>query len=544
MRRCILGYLCLPIASIVLFVHSADRPLLFEGTRSLSVGSGITFSPDGNTFYVAQDRSEIMVSHYEHGKWSPPRTAEFSGGYRDGDPFMSPDGSQLFFWSTRPLQGRQRKSMALWVVDRHGTRWSPPRDLGELVNGPDGGPGFPAVTSSGSLYFMANRPDSIGGFDIYRAKRTGTGFAAPENLGPAINSSHSELDAYVAPDESCIIFASDRPGGLGGGDLYISSRRNDSWTPPRNLGPKINSAGFECCPSVSPDGRHFYFTTQGLGRNGIYEVPYAALNPEPPPGVDNPRLFAEGTISTAGSMSITFAPDGKTAFFAEAGSSIVVSHLQNGNWTAPVRVEFSGRYFDFGPSLSPDGLRLFFSSSRPRKGQKLSLGLWVAGREGARWGAPGELGPGINGDCNGAGSPSVATNGNIYFVADRPDSIGGLDIYRTARRAGSYEMPVNVGPAVNSPEGENEVYVSPDEMSLVFTSDRPGGLGGNDLYLSTREEGSWTKPRNLGPAVNSAGWECCPSMSPDGRWLYFNGPAGGKSAIQRVPAEAVISRRQ
>ncbi len=354
MRHCILPALPALLASIILFGLSQERPEIFEGTSSLTVGSGITLSPDGKTFYFAQDRSEIMVSRFEDGKWSAPATAEFSGKYRDGDPFMSPDGSRLFFWSTRPLQGQQRKNMALWVVDRRGKGWSEPGDLGISINGPDGGPGFPSVTSRGDLYFMASRSDSIGGLDIYRAEASDGSYSSPKNLGPEINSKHSELDAYVAPDESYIIFTSDRPGGLGGGDLYISNRRGGSWTSPRNLGPRINSAGYECCPSVSPDGKHFYFTTQGLGRNGIYEVSIAALDPEPEAGVDEPALFAEGTISTAGSMSITFAPDGKTAFFAEAGSSIVVSHLQGGQWTDPARVEFSGRYFDFGPSLSPD----------------------------------------------------------------------------------------------------------------------------------------------------------------------------------------------
>ena len=99
------------------------------------------------------------------------------------------------------------------MMDRNGASWSAPRDLGISINGPDGGAGFPAVASNGTLYFMANRSDSIGGLDIYRAKRIDDQYAKPENLGPVINSRHSELDAYVAPDESYIVFTSDRPGG-------------------------------------------------------------------------------------------------------------------------------------------------------------------------------------------------------------------------------------------------------------------------------------------------------------------------------------------
>ena len=280
-----------------------------------------------------------------------------------------------------------------------------------------------------------------------------------------------------------------------------------------------------------------YFTTQGLGGNGIYEVSVAALDPEP--AIDNPKLFAEGTISSAGSMSISFAPDGKTAYFAEAGSLIVASNRQNGNWIFPARVEFAGRFFDFSPSVTPDGSQLFFSSSRPRRGQKLSLGLWVAERNGARWGAPKDLGPEINGIGEGAGSPSVGRNGTVYFVADRPESVGGLDIYRARRDGDHYMKPENLGPEINSTHGEYDVYVSPDERLIVFGSDRPGGLGGNDLYISTSRAGGWTTPRNLGPSVNSAGAECCPSMSPDGKWLYFNGAAGLKTGIYRISVAAL-----
>jgi Tol biopolymer transport system component len=533
------GGLLILLAAVLLSGQAEEEPRLFaEGVISASVGSGVTFSPDGKTLYFSQDRSDILVSHLEDGKWLTPSIAEFSGKYRDGDPFASPDGLQLFFWSTRPLDGRQRRGVAIWVMDRNGAGWSEPRDIGALINGPNGGAGFPAVTSNGTLYFMANRSDSIGGLDIYDSKRIGGQYARPENLGRVINSVHAELDAYVAPDESYIVFTSDRPGGLGTGDLYSSKRKDGAWTPPQNLGPMINSAGFECCPSVSPDGKHLYFTSQGLGRNGIYQADIAALSLEQELA-EEPKVFAEGVISTAGSMGITFSPDGKTLWFAEAGASIMISHLNGGNWSPPEPVEFSGRYFDFSPCLSPDGSELVFSSSRPRAGQKLSLGLWAAERTATGWSAPKELGAAVNGSGEGAGSPSLAANGTLYFVAQRPDSIGGLDIYKAKRFVGQYDEPVNLGPRINSPEGENDVYIAPDESFIVFTSDRPGGQGENDLYLSVLKDTTWSQPRNLGPTINSAGSECCPSVSPDGKYFFFNRPGTGKPGIHQVGIEAL-----
>lgn len=528
------------LAAVLLSGQTEDKPRLFaEGVIPASVGSGVAFSPDGRTLYFSQNRSDILVSRSEDGRWATPAPAEFSGRYRDGDPFASPDGLQLFFWSSRPLDGRQRKGLAIWVAGRTGTGWSAPRDVGESVNGSEGGVGFPAVTSSGTLYFMADRPDSIGGLDIYRAKRLGEQYAEPENLGRVINSEYTELDAFVAPDESYIVFTSNRPGGLGAGDLYVSKRKDGAWTPPQNLGPEINTAGFECCPSVSPDGKYLYYTTQGLGRNGIYQADIVALSLDQQDLPEEPKLFAEGVVSTPGSMSLTFSPDMKTLWFAEASASIMVSHLNDGKWDAPAPIEFSGRYFDFSPCVSPDGSELVFSSSRARVGQKLSLGLWASERTAAGWSTPKDLGAAINGSGEGAGSPSMAANGTLYFVAQRPDSVGGLDVYRSKRYGGQYDEPKNLGPAINSLHGENDVYIAPDESYMVFTSDRPGGLGENDFYISVLKDGRWSQPRNLGPTVNSAGNECCPSVSPDGKYFFFSRPGAGKPGIYQVDAKAL-----
>jgi Tol biopolymer transport system component len=528
------------LAAVFLFGQTGDEPKPFAAeVLSASVGSGVTFSPDGNTIYFSRDRSDILVSRLQDGTWAAPVVADFSGRYRDGDPFLSPDGLQLFFWSSRPLDGQQRKGLAIWVAEKVGGGWGTPRDVGVSINGPDGGVGFPAAASNGTLYFMADREDSIGGLDIYRAKRTGGQYAEPENLGPVVNSRYSELDAYVAPDESYIVFSSDRPGGVGAGDLYVSQRKEGVWTPPQNLGPRINSTGFECCPSVAPDGKHFYFTSQGLGANGIYEAGIEALGLGNDELTEDPKLFAEGTISTPGAMSITFSPDGRTLWFAEASASIMASHLDNGKWSTPEALSFSGRYFDFSPCLSSDGSQLVFSSSRPRAGEKLSLGIWAADKTATGWGSPKDLGALINGSGEGAGSPSLAANGTLYFVTQRPDSVGGLDIYRAKRIGGQYSPPENLGPVINSPARENDVYVGRDESYIIFSSDRPGGLGENDLYLSEWKDGAWMQPRNLGPAINSARAECCPSVSPDGKYFFFKRPVGGKAGIYRIGIQAL-----
>ena len=113
----------------------------------------------------------------------------------------------------------------------------------------------------------ATRPDTKGRLDIYRARWQNGAFAPPENLGEGVNTTFGEVDPYVAPDQSFVVFsATGRPDDLGGGDLYISEQANGAFGPARHLGAGINSVAREYCPIGSPDGRYFFFTSfRGFG---------------------------------------------------------------------------------------------------------------------------------------------------------------------------------------------------------------------------------------------------------------------------------------
>jgi Tol biopolymer transport system component len=109
----------------------------------------------------------------------------------------------------------------------------------------------------------------------------GTVFTGPsENLGAAINTADTEYDAYIAPDQSCLIFVSGRPGGNGKNDFYVSFQHDGNWAPAPN--PGLNNAPrANVCPVVSPDGKYFYFTTADPGQGGIYRVEAKSLNLRP-----------------------------------------------------------------------------------------------------------------------------------------------------------------------------------------------------------------------------------------------------------------------
>ncbi len=261
-------------------LYGQDVTLFAGGITSM-----LAFSPDGKTVYFGKAGKSwnIVVSRLENGQLGEPRPLAFSSAeYSDGNPFLSPDGRRMFFWSTRPVNGQPRKQSALWAVDKEGTGWGTPRDLGPLINTEEDPSANGAIAANGALYFSTKRPDAVGDLDLYRAAPAGDGYAKPENLGPVINSPQHEYDVYIAPDESFILFSSDRPGGAGNADLYVSTRRNGTWTPPRNLGPKVNSAGTEMFPSISPDGKYLFFTRLRVEKPGIYRMDLAAVGLKAP----------------------------------------------------------------------------------------------------------------------------------------------------------------------------------------------------------------------------------------------------------------------
>lgn len=227
------------------------------------------FAPDGKTVYISKNigtrMGVILASQFVKGKWSVPEVAPFSGRYSDYDPFFSPDGSKLFFISTRPADSREtkpRKDYDIWMVEKTRTGWGEPKNLGTPVN-TDKDEYYPSVAADGTLYFSANREATTkGSFDVYRSRFVDGKFTEPENLGDAVNGKTSEVDNYVAPDQSFLVFASyGRPDSLGSGDLYISYHRDGAWTPARHLGGGINSSAREYCPIGSPDGKYFFFTS-------------------------------------------------------------------------------------------------------------------------------------------------------------------------------------------------------------------------------------------------------------------------------------------
>lgn len=260
------------------------QPQLFsDGTINTAADEyGPALTPDGKTLFFTRRVSRrgpeyIYISRLESGKWTQPEIAPFSGQHFDKEPFVSPDGSKLFFASLRPVNGvakTDQRDFDLWVVQKSATGWSAPVVLPATINSP-GYENYPSVAANGTLYFASVREGGKGQNDLYRARLSNGKYLQAENLGDAINTSGTDADPYIAPDESYMIFCSDRPGGLGEGDLYISFNRKGSWTQPRSLGAIVNTAEFEYTPLISPDGKSLFFS-RGWGE--IYRIDSSSLS--------------------------------------------------------------------------------------------------------------------------------------------------------------------------------------------------------------------------------------------------------------------------
>jgi len=265
-----------------------------------------TFTPDGTTLFFLKNTPTfrhwtIVESHYANGRWGTPEVAPFSGQYNDADVFLAKDGS-VFFISNRPVDGTPRNDTDIWVMRRNGAGYAEPEHI-DAVASPKY-EWFPTVADDGTLYFGSGRTEgSHGGTDIWRSRLVDGKYQSPENLGPVINTAGNDTEAWIAPDQSYMIFSTDgRKDTSGADDIYVSHRNGDSWTEPRNLGDAVNSAGSEYGAKPSPDGKYLFFCSNrsladkpldhrldysqltrtlhapGNGLNDIYQVDMSALD--------------------------------------------------------------------------------------------------------------------------------------------------------------------------------------------------------------------------------------------------------------------------
>jgi hypothetical protein len=235
------------------------------------------FTPDGKEFFYAlwgTPHGVILHMKEVNGAWTKPEVAPFSGQYQ-GDFTMSSDGNRIVFSSNSPFvgSGTPQDDYYSWIVERTENGWGRPKPFGPLINSTESFAGCPTIADNGNLYFFSDRAGGKGNDDIWMSECVSGNYAVPVNLSDSINTIDFDLDPFIAPDESFIIFARIDKERKGDFDLFISFKEtNGNWSRAKNMGEKINSSGSEFCPTVSPDGRFLFFTSNRT----IYE-PYSEI---------------------------------------------------------------------------------------------------------------------------------------------------------------------------------------------------------------------------------------------------------------------------
>jgi hypothetical protein len=224
--------------------------------------SSPVFSPDLNEIYWSvkypndfEPPRTILFMKRENDCWSQPQIAPFAQHGDCENPFISSDGKSLFFNANLSATA---DNMDIWRVNKTETGWSEPIKLGSPPNS-NNKVYFPTVAQNGNIYFLCNSESKPG---IYCSRFVNGSYLLPVLLENPISTEYGDWTGYIAPNENYFIFSSFRPEGLGIGDLYITFKQKDnSWSPPINMGKKINTPANERFPNVTPDGKYLFFNS-------------------------------------------------------------------------------------------------------------------------------------------------------------------------------------------------------------------------------------------------------------------------------------------
>lgn len=256
---------------LTLYINGQQTPTLFEpGTISNNGEFGLTISPDSKiALWVLskgkRDTLTIMESKKENGQWTKPRIASFSsstGEWKDIDPIFSPDGKTVLFQSNRNTnRSADRKDFDIWAVNLTDTGWAKPYRLEGSINS-EASESYASMTKDGTIYFMKENENKTGLSDIYYSILRDGKYLEPQNIGLPVNTNERESNPYISPNGKYIIYFSSDKSGFGEVDLYISFKRKNKWTVPKNLGSSINSKFAEFCPFVHEKEKRLYFSRQ------------------------------------------------------------------------------------------------------------------------------------------------------------------------------------------------------------------------------------------------------------------------------------------
>lgn len=284
-----LFHLSLALERVGRYGEAADRMAQWlAASRGAAAGDSLRSATDRR---MKLNRERQRIAEYSAANPAPERLGDkVNSAADDYMPVLRLDGRALAFTSNR-AGGWDRSGRGevyredFWTSDRIGPGpkdWSPARLLEGALNGPES-EGAGSLSGDGrQLVFSAcSRSDGLGDCDLYEARLSGGGWSAGRNLGAAVNGPSWDSHPALSADGDRLIFASNRPGGLGGSDLWICERLDGGgWGAPVNLGAPINTEGAENGPYLHADGRSLYFSSDGHPGFGGQDIFYSRQRPD------------------------------------------------------------------------------------------------------------------------------------------------------------------------------------------------------------------------------------------------------------------------
>jgi outer membrane protein OmpA-like peptidoglycan-associated protein/tetratricopeptide (TPR) repeat protein len=226
-------------------------------------------------------------------------------------PSLTIDGSEMVF--TRRLGSFNED---FFYSHNNSDQWDKAKPMEGNVN-TEQNEGAQNISQDGQwlVFTGCNRRDGFGSCDIYISYHENNGWSEALNLGGHINSADWESQPCLSPDKRDLYFASRRPGGYGGSDIYVSHLlANGKWSDPENLGPDVNSSGDEQCPFIHADNQTLYFTSNYWPGYGDDDLFFIRKGPNDSWSKPENLGYPVNTINKEGTLFIT--ANGRTAYYA------------------------------------------------------------------------------------------------------------------------------------------------------------------------------------------------------------------------------------
>jgi hypothetical protein len=267
------------------------------------------------------------------------------------------------------------------------------------------------------------------------------------------------------------------------------------------------------------------FAEENEGRKSDFPTLKGAYFGQKPPGMI-PNKFAPGIVCTekGWEAAISFSPDNKELFFTRRKTiegienRILYMKEVDGVWTKPEIASFGKEVMEFEALITPNGKTVLFSSKRSKPAEFNTKGdIWYAKKNNSIWSTAKYFVQQINDGW--AMFVSSTNEGTLYFTGGYNKKYG---VFKSAFIDGQYDKPEYLPKEINYLHGASHPFVAPDESYIIFDA-QPDGMAKTDLYLSFKSKnGSWTKAVKLDETINATKTEGIPTVSPDGKYLFFH----------------------